>query len=172
MCENNKFDLQDEDYYAISVAINTARRLIRYPRIKSLQIMALGKALYALERLPENTGGVDVEFGVVYRAGDENFREMRYIDFIINEKFFEISVGGSVWEKSIGSDSYSSPGWYISNYGCNEREMELCFLEDDILGYINMGAKVSIDDRSGDIDYDSYHDYDYNCNSIYDEIDY
>ncbi len=55
MCEDSKFDLWDEDYYAIGIAVNTARRLVRYPRIKPLGIMTLGKALYALERLPEVT---------------------------------------------------------------------------------------------------------------------
>ncbi len=170
LCENNKFDLQDEDYCAILVAMNTARRLIRCPRIKPLQIIALGKALYALERLPESTSGIDVEFSITCRTGDENFHEMVYIDFIINEKFFEISKGGSVCEKSIGCDSYSWNIWYISNYGYDERTMELYHLEDMLLEYFNMGAKINIDDRSGDIDYD--YDYDYDYNFVYDEDDF
>ena len=78
------FDLRDQDEYsdefAISIAINVARRFPQNHEVTAHQIIGFGKALYALERLPASTLGVAVEFGVVLR-GNINLEEMQYLDF-------------------------------------------------------------------------------------------
>ena len=51
--------------------------------------------------------------GIVYRNGTEEFSEMRYITFRISEDTFEISKGSSVYDKTVGSDSFSDPGWLV-----------------------------------------------------------
>lgn len=148
-----EFELADDDVQAIEIAKNTARRFLKYPQITPQQIIVLGNALYALERLPLVTPGSSSEFGIVYRAGTEEFSEMRYINFRISESAFEISKGGSVYDKAVGSDSFSEPGWVVEAGGYRNAECELYDLEDSIAEYLNLGAEISVSDES-EIEYE------------------
>ncbi len=105
-----KFELTDDDYYAIGIAQNVARRFLKDPRITPQQVIGIGNALYALGRMPRVTPGSSTEFGIVYEAGTEEYSEMRYINFRISESEFEISRGGSAYDKSVGSDRWSRLG--------------------------------------------------------------
>jgi hypothetical protein len=153
MNRENRFELTDDDMYAVEIAMNIARNFLRSPQIKPQQIVGLGNALYALERLPLVTQGAWSEFGIVYRAGTEEFNEMRYIEFIISESRFEISKGGSVYDKAVGSDSISEPGWVVEVNGYRETECELYDIEDSIAEYLNLGAAISVSDES-EIEYE------------------
>ncbi len=148
-----EFHLTDDDMYAIEIAKNIARRFLAHPQITPQQVIGLGNALYALERLPSVTPGASSEFGVVYRAGTEEFSEMRYINFRISDMEFEISKGGSVYDKAVGSDSFSEPGWLIEAGGYRRTECELYNLEDSITEYLNLGARISVSDES-EIEYE------------------
>lgn len=153
MSEIEKFDLTDDDRYAVEIADNVARRFLKHPRITPQQVIALGNALYALERLPLVTLGSSCEFGIVYRSGTEEFSEMRYITFRISESAFEISKGGSVYDKAIGSDSFSEPGWSVEVDGYRNAECELDLIEDSIAEYLNLGADITVSDES-EIEYE------------------
>lgn len=148
-----EFELTDEDVQAIEIAKNTARRFLKHPQITPQQVIALGNALYALERLPLVTPGSSSEFGIVYRAGTKEFSEMRYIDFRIYESAFEIPKGGSVYDKVVGSDSFSEPGWVVEYGGYRNAECELYDVEDSIAEYLNLGADISASDES-EIEYE------------------
>lgn len=63
--------LTDDDHYAIDIVINVACRLLKNPQITPRQVVGLGNALYALERLPLVTPGSSCEFGINYQAGNE-----------------------------------------------------------------------------------------------------
>lgn len=143
-----QFELNDDDYSAIEIAKNTARRFLKDPRITPEQIIGIGKALYALEHLPLVTPDANSEFGIVYRAGDKEFSEMRYITFRISEDTFEISKGGSVYDKAVGSDSFTDQGWLVEVGGYRETECELHELEGAIIEYLNLGAKITVSDES------------------------
>ncbi len=56
--QNTDFQLQgfDEysDEYAIQIAINAARRLLKVDDITPKQIIAIGKALHTLENIPKS----------------------------------------------------------------------------------------------------------------------
>jgi hypothetical protein len=148
-----EFELTDDDMQAIEIAKNTARRFLKHPRITPQQVIAIGNALHALERLPLITPGSSSEFGIVYRAGTVEFSEMRYIDFRISESAFEISKGGSVYDKAVGSDSFSEPGWLVEVGGYRNAECELYDLENSIAEYLNLGAEISVSDES-EIEYE------------------
>ena len=143
-----EFELTDDDWYAILIATNTARRFLQSQSITPQQVIGLGNALYALERLPLITPGSFCEFGIVYRAGSDDVYEMRYINFIISESEFEISMGGSVYDKAVGGDSYSYPGWLVEAGGFRDAECELYQLEDSISEYLNLGAEITVSDES------------------------
>lgn len=149
-----EFELTDDDWYAILIATNTARRFLRSQSITPQQVIGLGNALYALERLPLVTPGSSCEFGIVYRAGSDDFKETRYIEFRISESDFEISQGGIVYDKAVGGDSYSDPGWLVEVGGYRNAECELYQLEDFISEYLNLGAEITVNDES-EIEYES-----------------
>lgn len=148
-----RFDLFDDDYYAIEIARNTVRRFLKSPLITPKQVIGLGNALYALERLPLITVGACCEFGIIYRSGTDEFEEMRYITFRISNSSFEISKGGSVYDCAVGGDSFSEPDWLIEVSGYRETEMELFDLEESIEEYLKLGAEIIVDDES-EIDFD------------------
>ena len=151
----SKFNLKGEDEFsdefAISIAIDSAKRLLREPTVTARQIIGLGHALYALERIPSVTPGVHVEFGVSLDV-EVDFSELRYFNFLITDWSFEIMRGGSI-DLGAGSDSYSSPGWHIEVNGFREAECELYLLEDELIDLLGCGAKINVYDES-DIDYD------------------
>lgn len=137
-----------EDEYAIEIAIKVARKLIATEHISPKKIVGLGYALYALERFPAVSYGVDCEFGIKYEYGTDEYKEMKYYIFRISSDCFEISVGGSVYDKGVGSDSISEPGWLIQSNGVSNRDVELWSLEDDITDLIKMGAEVTVEYES------------------------
>lgn len=149
-----EFALEDDDYYAVDIAKNIAHRFLKHPRITPQQIVGLGNALYALERLPMVTQGLSSEFGIVYRVGTEDFSEMRYIEFRISEDFFEIAKGGSVYDKAVGSDHLPEPGWLVEISGYRNTECELYDIENSIEEYLNLGAEITVRDES-EIEYES-----------------
>ena len=148
-----EFELTDDDCYAIEIAKNTSRLFLKHSQITPQQVIGLGNALYALERLPLATPGSFSELGVVYRAGTEECSEMWYIAFIISESEFEISKGGSVYDNAVGSDSISEPGWLVEVGGYRNTECELYDLEDSITEYLNLGAEITVNDES-EIEYE------------------
>ena len=139
------------DYLAISVAMDVAKHLIQHPKVTARQIVGLGHALYALERLPDITSGIFVEFGVALDATGKFRSETAYIDFRISEEEFKISRGGYV-DLGAGWDSYSDTGWYFDVHGNRNAECELWFLEDEVLDLLGCGAEIRVDDES-DIDF-------------------
>jgi hypothetical protein len=147
------FELTDDDEYAIAIAIKIARNFLKHRHIKPLQIVGLGNALYALERMPLVTPGSFSEFGIIYRAGTDAFSKMLYINFRVSDSDFEISIGGSVYDSSVGSDSFSEPGWLVDIGGYRKTECDLFNLEEDISEYLSLGAKITVSDES-EIDYE------------------
>ena len=153
MREISKFELTEEDFGAVEIASNVARRLLRHPRITPRQIVGLGNALYALERLPRVTPGACCEFGISYRKGTDDSEEMIYFDFNISDSEFRISQGGSVYEKSVGGDSHSAPDWVVEVDGYRETECDLYDIESSIEAYLRLGAEITVNDES-DMEYE------------------
>ncbi|WP_429845141.1 hypothetical protein [Brevibacillus sp. FIR094] len=146
------FILDDEDHDVINAVINIIHRILKHPRIAARQIVGLGNALYALERLPKITEGAKCNFSINYEAGNEEFKEFVYIDFEISDKSFGLSRGGSVSDAIVGSDSYTLPGWLVEAGGYSDKAAELYDLEDIVFEYLILGAKIEVDDES-QIDY-------------------
>jgi hypothetical protein len=106
-----------------------------------------------LERLPVVTPGSCPEFDITYRAGVEEFNEMRYVAFRISSAEFEIAIGGSVYDKVVGGDSFSEPGWLVELDGYRNTTCDLSGLEDIVVEYLNLGAEITVSDES-DIEYE------------------
>lgn len=147
MQHNDKtFQLQgfdeDSDEYAIQIAINAAHRLLKVDDITPKQIIAIGKALYALEKMPKSTP-VNVEFGLSI----DKPNEARSLTFLISSDTFSISHGGVV-DRGAGYDSYSlSPEWHIEIGGYRETKGNVGQLENYIEVYLTDGAEISVHDE-------------------------
>jgi hypothetical protein len=137
-----------EDAAAIELAVKTARRLLRKREIDPSEVVGLGHALYALERMPAATPGADVQFDVNLSGGDSNFRESSWVSFRITSEEFEIREGGSSYSAAVGGDSHSQTGWCFNLEGGGARNLDLVALEDGIAEMIQLGAGVEVEDQS------------------------
>ncbi|MDD3654883.1 MAG: hypothetical protein PHO01_12035 [Desulfotomaculaceae bacterium] len=153
MSITEKFELTDGDFYAISLAIDTARLFLAHPKITPLQVIGLGNALYALERLPLATPGAFSRFGIECRAGKKEFNENRSIYFTIADDYFEISQGGHGRDKSADGGDYPEPGWLFMADGYRDEQCDLYEIEDRIKEYLDLGAAITVIDES-DIEYE------------------
>jgi hypothetical protein len=100
-------DFSDEALRMIDLAATIARKLLTKSDITPMQIIAIGKALEALKRMPEWIINGYVKIGLEYRAGDREFHEMRYYQICIDSDALTFESGGSVYDRSVGSDSFS-----------------------------------------------------------------
>ena len=141
---------EDDDLFAVETAKAAARMFLGHPDIKPGQIVGLGRALYALERLPQATPGVYCEYDVSMTTGNDDFSEMHYISFRITDDDFEISTGGSVYDKRVGSDSVSGPRWLLEFSGYADRNLgdEIESIEGRVRRYLRSGAEITVDDDS------------------------
>lgn len=146
--EKEEFELEEEDWEAVQTAVNVARRMLRDPRIKPAEIVGLGRALYALERLPRVTPGVEVEFGVSYERDDGEYGDSKYVSCTVSDWILEITSGGSMWSKAVGSDSYTTQSW-TCELGCGpEGWCNSGYIEDLVEELIEMGGQLSVTDNS------------------------
>ena len=148
MGAEQQFDLSDEDELVIETAKKLARRMLCDPSITPHEIVGLGHALYTLERLPETTPGAYVVFGISIRGGDEIYGEMSYITFHVYEDEIALHRGGSVYDRSVGSDSYSLPGWSVGLLQRRRIEIEVFDLEPTIHDYLNCDPEMTVEDES------------------------
>lgn len=144
----DSFHLEGDDYSAIKIAQATMRKLLKRPTITPRQIIAIGNYLFALERLPQKTPGVNSNIQIAYRNGSEEFWEAKYFDFLISEDVFHINISGYVYDKSVGGDSISYPSWNIEADGGRDTDCQLDFLEDEITEFLSLGVKIEVEDFS------------------------
>lgn len=142
------FKLTREDRRAIKTAMNVAHRFLQYPDITHDQKVGLGNALYALRRLPMVTEGAYTDFGIIYRAGDSDTSKIRYnnINFRISYDEFQISKLREIHDSSNGSIGISESHWIVDAGGCRSAECDLYNLEEEIEEYLNLGAKITVND--------------------------
>jgi hypothetical protein len=147
--DTDNFTLTEEDELAVSVVRKVARRLLNHPTITPKDVVALGKALYALERMPLSTPKVCCSFGVYFRYGDDDRDFTEYIDFTISDSTCEIHRGEISSLRGAGSDTSSNIVWSIEvgidmrgeTSGLNE-------ILDDVSEYLASDCKIEISDMS------------------------
>ncbi len=143
-----QFDLTDDDLLAIEIAKKVARRFLRDLKVTPPQVVGLGNALYALERLPVCTPGAEVEFTVSLRHGSKDYYEMTdYIAFTISDGLFAIQKGW-IFHDHLG-DHESEPGWWIESQGYRETKCNLHLIEAAVFWLLDYpGAEISVSDSS------------------------
>jgi hypothetical protein len=87
----------------IEEIVKAVRNLLRRDDITAMQMHHLAVLLFGLEHLPVATPGIDVTLSLSYRRGND----MNYHSVDLDDTTFALSTGGSVYDPSVGSDSYS-----------------------------------------------------------------
>lgn len=151
---NNKFELNNRDDIAIQQAISVIRLFLSQSKLSARQVIALGKAMYAIERLPEITIGTCCVYGICYRVGNEQHNRTRCVYFLISDTELSIITKASVEDQYSGSDGTTVTLWKTDVGGTAKRILgrEIFKLEDTIREYLNLGAEIMIKDLSGEID--------------------
>ena len=144
------FDLKGEDEasdaFAVQIAKRICQRLLQAPNLSTQQILGLARALYALERLPDSTPWVSVEFGVCYRM-EGMFDDLHVVDFRITSDTFEI-IPYSFLDHGMWRDAYWDPGWYFDVYGNRVADCQLSDLEERVIWLLEMGGEIRVGDES------------------------
>jgi hypothetical protein len=119
-CDDNPApvpEFSDEALCMIDLAARVGRGLLTKADVTPMQIIAIGKALEALNRMPEWIMNGYVKIGLEYRAGDREFHEMRYYQICIDSDALTFESGGSVYDRSVGSDSFSDEEIQLQSHG-------------------------------------------------------
>lgn len=146
--KENTFRLVEEDYLAINIAQNIVKKLINYPSIKPRDIIAIGNFLYAIDRLPQKTVGVNASIIIGYTNENEQYKESKYYEFSITDDVFQIDISGYVNDRIVGGDSIEYPSWRIEKDGGRDADCDLSTLEEEIDEYLALGATISTEDYS------------------------
>ncbi|NLN88156.1 MAG: hypothetical protein GX133_11260 [Syntrophomonadaceae bacterium] len=144
----DRFDLNEDDYYAVIVAKNVARRLLQHPDIKPRQVIGLGHALYALDRLPQSTPGSHCDYSIVFRQLSDGFEKTRYISFHISAEGFRLCRGGTDYDRTVGEDQFNEPLWEVRKDGYRNTGGILDTLEDSCEALLSREATIRVTDRS------------------------
>lgn len=149
------FQLRGKDFVAIGAAKDVIQLFLSERHLSAAQVVGLGHALYALERLPDVTPGIYCDYGIFYHIGNEECGERRYISFLITEEAFEIGTGGSVYgPRRAGDECVAGPGWKIRIGGFSVDQSlgeELPELENRVRGHLDFGAEIQVADTSTEI---------------------
>ena len=148
MSDIERFTLTVYDEVAVGIARHAARRMLCDAEVTARQVVGLGHALYALERLPASTPGTFVEFGLTLHGTKQTLLQTRFIDFRISNSDFEIARGGS-----IPGDGFSEPGWLIELSGYRRTECDLYNLEEEVGEFLRLDPEIIVNDES-EIEFD------------------
>ena len=128
--EEMRFDLLDEDYLAIQIALNSAYALLKKTN-RGTDIVGLGIAIHALKSLPRVIDGCFVNFEIYYRYE----REFISVGFEISAERFQIS-------RYIYSEE--SSGWLVERAGYRDCSCDLYSIEEEISELFDLGGEFSV----------------------------
>ena len=90
------------------------RRICSLPAVKPADLIGLAHALFAIERLPKTTKGVNVEFGIKIRLGADNEGTELSCSVIIQENVYSFQ---STYRDLVSKDNRSDVVYEVDNAG-------------------------------------------------------
>jgi hypothetical protein len=85
----------------------------------------------------------EFDFSFVWETGNDEHHEMEYMSFHFELEMLQVSSGGSIYDKSVGSDSYTNWNYSIWLNGWDEENNNYRF--STMLELVRNGAKLSIE---------------------------
>ncbi|MEA4961637.1 hypothetical protein [Lutispora sp.] len=92
----------------------------------------------------------EFDFSFVWETGNDEHHETEYIGFHFESEMIQVSSGGSIYDKPVGSDSYTNWDYSIWLNGWDEDNDSYRF--STTLELVRSGAKLSIESPDGFID--------------------
>jgi hypothetical protein len=126
--ESFRFD--DRDLAFLSKVAQRLAPLTEQPGLAPEKAEAIGRAVAALNKLPELTPEIDVQIEVAHRMGGEEFSESYSYAIKLDQRRIEITSSGSQHDPAVGTNSFSleSLRWYadgqVSHQGNRDTWLE------------------------------------------------
>ena len=143
----DKFQLNQEDYQVIRIVRKYLRKVLKENELTPKQIIGFGNFLYALDKLPLKTPGIESYIQLTNQTKNGEFIVMKSYGFTLNEDIFHVDVSGYVKGPN-GGDSIGYPGWYLEADGGRETDAVIWELEDELSLLIHLGVEVTVEDSS------------------------
>lgn len=140
----SRFPDSGELRYWSSEMQRIVRSRLSQPSVSVAMIRQLAAFLFALERLPKTTPGIDLCLTVNYRFG----AELSYHDVYLSDSELRLTTGGSVYDPGVGSDSYSTLVLDMNPTGYVEGHIASPAIIDWLGGFeelLNLGGRFDID---------------------------
>ncbi len=142
------FKFVKSDQKAVAAAIRFARWLLAHVEMTPAQIQGIARAIYALQRLPESTEGIDLRFGAHVERGDEEDKEYWAWDVGITPEEFSLSSDGSVWSKQVSGDSVSGYSYEVEVGGYRDKTGPVSSWLEEIKMRLVPPFEVIVEDES------------------------
>jgi len=143
----DKFKLIKEDYAVIKIVGKYLRTVIKKYDLTPKQIIGFGNFLYALDRLPLKTPGIESYILLSNQTINGEFSITKSYGFTLTEDTFHVDVSGYVNDPN-GGDSIGYPGWYVEADGGRATDAVIWELEDELSLIIHLGVEVKVEDSS------------------------
>jgi hypothetical protein len=143
----NEFQLNKEDYKVIRIVRKYLRKVLKENELTPKQIIGVGNFLYALDRLPLKTPGIESYILLTNQTKNGEFLVTKSYGFTLNEDTFHVDVSGYVNSPN-GGDSVGYAGWYVEADGGRDTDAVIWELEDELSLIIHLGVEVQVEDSS------------------------
>ena len=142
------FEFVETDREAAAAALRLLRRLLANEELTPAQILGLARAMYAIQRLPHSTDGVEVDFCASMTRGDDEYKDEWGWQVRITPEAFSISSGGSVWSRQSGGDSVSGYMYEVEAGGYRDNNGPVSSWCEDIDSRLQLPFQVIVNDDS------------------------
>ena len=115
--QEGSFPIAEDEMYLVVEVLRFVRRFCALPKVTPAQLAGLAHALFALERMPRITKGVDVECNVAVRTGTEDDHSELWMTFHISEGGFNVGTDLVNCDPVVGRDHKSTTIYEVNNIG-------------------------------------------------------
>lgn len=115
------FPIAEDELQLVQNVIRHTRRFCVLPTVTPPQLVGLGRALFALERLPRISKDVDVEFSLGITWGSLDDYISRFVTYHISEGTFCVGTMSFSSDPAAGDDRHTTTVYKVDNKG--ERSM-------------------------------------------------
>ena len=103
---HGSFRFDEDDLAFLSEVARRLAPLTAQPSLAPEEAKAIGRAVAALQKLPELTPGIDVQIEIAHRMGGEEFSESYSYTVKIDPRRVEICSSGSQCDPAAGTNSF------------------------------------------------------------------
>ena len=116
------FPIAEDELHLVEEVIRHTRRFCALPKVTPPQLAGLARALFALERLPRISKGVEVEFNVGIRWGRPDDCREQWVTFRVSDSSFGVGTMSVTSDPAVGSDHHTTAVYEVDNGGYRSME--------------------------------------------------